>query len=95
LRRAALRAGNLQRARELFGPTRLHYETIEPVAESFGPLDPEIDARVSDVAHFAALQRRLGAGDALNEYIKHTSSALFAIPAGIAPGGYVAQRLFT
>ena len=26
------------------------YERIEPVAESFGDLDPEIDARVNDVA---------------------------------------------
>ena len=47
---SALRAGNVARARALFGPTRLHYEAIEPVAESFGPLDPEIDARVNDVA---------------------------------------------
>lgn len=46
-------------------------------------------------ARFAVLQRRLGTGDALNEYIKHTSSAVFAIPAGIAPGRYVAQGLFT
>ena len=46
----ALRAGNLQKAKELFGPTRIHYEAIEPVAESFGALDPEIDARVNDVA---------------------------------------------
>ena len=37
-------------------------------------------------AQFAALQRRLGASDALNEYIRHTSSALFAIPAGVPPG---------
>jgi iron uptake system component EfeO len=48
---SALRAGNLQKAEALFGPTRLHYESIEPVAESFGPLDPEIDARVNDVAN--------------------------------------------
>jgi iron uptake system component EfeO len=33
----------------MFGPVRLHYETIEPVAESFGSLDPEIDARANDV----------------------------------------------
>ena len=31
-------------------PTRYFYETIEPVAESFGDLDPQIDARVNDVA---------------------------------------------
>ena len=47
----ALRAHNLQRAETLFGPTRIHYEAIEPVAESFGALDPEIDARVNDVAN--------------------------------------------
>jgi iron uptake system component EfeO len=47
---AALDAGDLVRARALFGPVRLHYEAIEPVAESFGNLDPEIDARVNDVA---------------------------------------------
>jgi iron uptake system component EfeO len=46
---AALKAGDLQKAKELFGPTRIHYEAIEPVAESFGNLDPEIDARENDV----------------------------------------------
>ncbi|WP_210493528.1 iron uptake system protein EfeO [Patulibacter sp. SYSU D01012] len=46
---AALRAGDLQRAKDLFGPARLPYERIEPVAESFGDLDPKIDARVNDV----------------------------------------------
>jgi iron uptake system component EfeO len=47
---AALKAGNVQQAKDLFGPTRMHYETIEPIAESFGDLDPQIDARVNDVA---------------------------------------------
>jgi iron uptake system component EfeO len=47
---AALRAGDVQRAKALYGPVRYHYEAIEPVAESFGSLDPEIDARVNDVA---------------------------------------------
>ena len=46
---AALRAGDTARAKTLFGPTRLHYEAIEPVAESFGNLDPDIDARINDV----------------------------------------------
>jgi iron uptake system component EfeO len=45
----ALESGNAARAKDLFGPVRAHYETIEPVAESFGDLDPEIDARVNDV----------------------------------------------
>jgi FTR1 family protein len=47
---AALEAGDLARAKSLFASTRYHYEAIEPVAESFGNLDPEIDARINDVA---------------------------------------------
>jgi iron uptake system component EfeO len=47
---AALKAGNVARAKALFGPARIHYEAVEPIAESFGDLDPEIDARVNDVA---------------------------------------------
>jgi deferrochelatase/peroxidase EfeB len=43
---------------------------------------------------FAAIQRRLGASDALGEYIQHRSSALFAIPPGTKPGGFLAEGLF-
>jgi deferrochelatase/peroxidase EfeB len=43
---------------------------------------------------FVAIQRRLATGDALNEYIKHTGSALFAVPPGVRPGGYLAEGLF-
>ena len=46
---AALKRGDVAGAKDLFGPVRAHYEAIEPVAESFGNLDPEIDARVNDV----------------------------------------------
>jgi deferrochelatase/peroxidase EfeB len=45
-------------------------------------------------AQFAVLQRRLGSTDALNEYIEHTSSAVFAIPPGFGPGGYAGEGLF-
>ena len=45
----ALKRGDVAGAKELFGPVRTHYEAIEPVAESFGKLDPEIDARINDV----------------------------------------------
>jgi iron uptake system component EfeO len=48
---ATLDQGNLAKAKELFGPVRRHYEAIEPVAESFGELDPDIDARINDVEH--------------------------------------------
>jgi iron uptake system component EfeO len=47
---AAVKAGDVAKAKALFAPARSHYESIEPVAESFGDLDPEIDARVNDVA---------------------------------------------
>ena len=43
---------------------------------------------------FVPLQRRLAANDRLNEYIRHTSSALFACPPGATTGGYVGEGLF-
>ena len=46
---AAIKAGDVDEAKAQFAATRAPYETIEPVAESFGNLDPEIDARVNDV----------------------------------------------
>ena len=42
---------------------------------------------------FVAIQRNLGMRDALNEYIRHTGSALFACPSGPQPGGYVGEPL--
>ena len=45
----AVRAGDMDKAKQLFPVARVHYESIEPVAESFGDLDPEIDARIDDV----------------------------------------------
>ena len=47
---AAYRAGDDDRARRLYAPTRMHWESIEPVAESFGDLDPKTDAREADLA---------------------------------------------
>lgn len=44
-------------------------------------------------AQFVPLQRRLGTRDALNEYISHTSSALFAVPPGFGPGGWLGQSV--
>ena len=46
----AVRAGDLAKAKALYGAPRLNYERIEPVAESFGDLDPAIDARIDDVS---------------------------------------------
>lgn len=36
---------------------------------------------------------RLGREDALNEYIRHVGSALFAVPGGAGPHRYVGQTL--
>jgi iron uptake system component EfeO len=47
---AAVKAGNVASAKNLFGPARYYYEEVEPVAESFGDLDPGIDARINDVS---------------------------------------------
>lgn len=46
---AAVIAGDLARAKALYAAARIPYERIEPVAESFGDLDPRIDARENDV----------------------------------------------
>ncbi len=44
---------------------------------------------------FVPLQRKLGANDRLNEYIEHTSSAVFACPPGVKNAGdYWASGLF-
>ena len=45
----AVIAGNAAKARSLYPAARIPYERIEPVAESFGSLDPRIDARENDV----------------------------------------------
>jgi iron uptake system component EfeO len=46
---AAVVAGDIAKAKQLYPAPRINYERIEPVAESFGDLDPRIDARENDV----------------------------------------------
>jgi iron uptake system component EfeO len=45
---AAVKAGDLKKAQELYAPTRFHYEMIEPIAELFSDLDGSIDSRADD-----------------------------------------------
>ena len=45
----AYRSGDDDAARSLYAITRASYERIEPVAESFGDLDPAVDFREADV----------------------------------------------
>lgn len=46
---AAVKAGDLKKSQELYAPSRMFYERIEPIAEALGDLDPNIDAREGDV----------------------------------------------
>ena len=45
----AYQSGDDALARTLYSSARIHYERIEPVGESFGDLDPELDARQADL----------------------------------------------
>ncbi len=45
----AYKAGDDDKARELYAPTRVFWERIETVAESFGDLDPRMDLREADL----------------------------------------------
>ncbi|HET7830494.1 MAG TPA: iron uptake system protein EfeO, partial [Candidatus Limnocylindrales bacterium] len=45
----AYRSGDDATARDLYARTRVNWERIEPVAESFGDLDPLLDAREADL----------------------------------------------
>lgn len=48
----------------------------------------------NDPAHFETLQTKLGASDALNEYISHIGSAIFFVPPAPGPGHYIAEGMF-
>jgi iron uptake system component EfeO len=48
---AAVKAGDVARAKELYATSRVPWERVEPIAEKFGNLDPEVDAREGDVPH--------------------------------------------
>jgi iron uptake system component EfeO len=68
----AVRANDMAKAKASFAPARMHYESIEPVAESFGDLDPDIDARIDDVTDptkwtgFHRIEKSLWADNTLN-----------------------------
>jgi deferrochelatase/peroxidase EfeB len=77
---------------------RRGYSFTDGVDESLG----ELEAGLFFIAYqrdpeeqFVALQRKLGVHDALNEYIRHVGSALFAVPGGTKPGSYVGEALLS
>jgi iron uptake system component EfeO len=46
---AAVKAGDVAKAKSTFARSRFGWESIEPVAESFGDLDPRVDLREADL----------------------------------------------
>jgi iron uptake system component EfeO len=45
----AVKAGDVEKAKSLYAPSRVGWESVEPVAESFGDLDPKMDLREADL----------------------------------------------
>lgn len=43
------KAGDIEGAKKAYAPTRMYFERSEPIAESFGDLDPKIDGRLADL----------------------------------------------
>ena len=76
---------------------RRGYSFTDGVDESLGELEAGlffICFQRDPEKQFVSIQRRLGQFDALNEYIKHVGSAVFAVPPGARHGGYVGEALF-
>ena len=44
----AIKAGDTAKAEALYGPTRVYYESVEPLAELFSDLDSSMDSRADD-----------------------------------------------
>jgi len=45
----AFLAGDIEKAKQLYPEARMFFERSEPIAESFGDLDPRIDGRLADI----------------------------------------------
>jgi deferrochelatase/peroxidase EfeB len=86
-----LASGNLLRTKIL----RRGYSFTDGFDEVTGQLDAGLFfvCFQRDPAQFETIQRHLSS-DLLNEYIVHTSSAVFAAPPGVREGGFVGQGLF-
>jgi deferrochelatase/peroxidase EfeB len=75
---------------------RRGYSFTDGVDESLGELEAGlffIAFQRDPEKQFVPIQRRLGQFDALNEYIKHVGSAVFAVPPGAQRGGFVGESL--
>ncbi len=77
---------------------RRGYSFTGGVDQSLGELEAGlffIAFQKDPAEQFVPLQMKLGTHDALNEYIKHVGSAVFAVPPGAKPGGYVGEGLLS
>jgi deferrochelatase/peroxidase EfeB len=69
--------------------------------DGIDPVTGQLDAGLFFIAYqrdprkqFVPIQSQLARNDALNEYIKHTGSALFAVPPGVTAGDWFGKGLF-
>ncbi|ODV55918.1 iron uptake system protein EfeO [Lysinibacillus fusiformis] len=44
-----VKTGDIEGAKAAYAPARMYFERSEPIAESFGDLDPRIDGRLADI----------------------------------------------
>jgi deferrochelatase/peroxidase EfeB len=68
--------------------------------DGIDPVTGRYDAGLAFIAYqrdpsrqFLPIQRRLAAHDALNEYLVHTASAIFAVPPGVTGGDWIGSSL--
>ncbi|MFE1514277.1 iron uptake system protein EfeO [Corynebacterium bovis] len=80
---AAIDAGDVAKAKSLYGPTRTAYERIEPIAEAFpDDLDPRIDAREADLEDgqtwtgFHTIEKQLWVDGAITDRTKADAAQL-------------------
>lgn len=67
-----LKNGDLVGAKALYPIVRMYYERSEPIAESFGELDPKIDARLADLAEEAKTENNTKAQAEKSAYASWT-----------------------
>ncbi len=88
--RDVLARGDLAAARRAYAVARVPYERVEPVAESFGDLDPRIDARANDVPRsrwtgFHPIERKL--------WVRRTTNRTAALADGLVADARKLRRL--
>ncbi|MEU9127262.1 iron uptake system protein EfeO [Kitasatospora sp. NPDC048540] len=80
----AIKAGDIEKARSLFAPSRVGWERTEPVAESFGDVDPKTDTREDglepgqDWTGWHKLEKSLWADNAITDADKKLADQLVA-----------------